>query len=215
MKYIYVIGDSISIQYGPYLERYLRGSIVYRRKTEEDALALALDPPQGANGGDSTMVLQFVRAKAEAGGFGADWVLLNCGLWDLRTEPSDLVDPRLGRKQVPLDLYRRNLQEILATVTKAGAQPLWVRTTPCDETVHNRRESGFWRFAADCVAYNEAADAVMRAGGVPILDLYTFTGNLGDGEDLYIDHVHFQEPIREKQAAFIAGWLAAWVEGGR
>jgi len=41
---------------------------------------------------------------------------------------------------------------------------------------------------------------------VPVIDLNTFTLNLG--ADLYCDHVHYHEPIREKQAAFIAGWLA-------
>lgn len=215
MKRIYVIGDSISIQYGPYLQRYLRGKMAYARKTAEDAAALDPDPPQGANGGDSEMVRAFVEAKAAAGGLDVDWVLLNCGLWDLRTTPSDLPDPRQGQKQVPLDQYRTNLLAILDAVKRTGAQPIWVRTTPCDEAVHNTRESGFWRFAADCVAYNEAADAVMQANAVPTIDLYTFTLNLGDGSDLFLDHVHFHEHVREKQAAFIAGWLTAWAEAGR
>lgn len=212
MKRIYVIGDSISIQYGPYLQRYLRGKMAYARKTAEDAAALNLDPPQGANGGDSAMVRAFIDAKAEAGGFDADWVLLNCGLWDLRTTPSDRPDPRTGAKQVPLDRYRANLQAILDGVRRTGAQPIWIRTTPCDEAVHNTREFGFWRFATDCVAYNEAADAIMAENGVPMIDLYTFTRNLGDSQELYADHVHFREPIREKQGAFIAGWLTGWEE---
>ncbi len=81
-----------------------------------------------------------------------------------------------------------------------------MRTTPCDEQVHNTRSMQFHRYAADCAAYNAVADHIMVEAGVPVIDLYTFTCNLGP--DLYCDHVHFPVPIREKQAAFLAGWLA-------
>lgn len=202
MKRVYVIGDSISMQYGPYLEAYLQGKMACGRKTEAEATALDLDPPQGANGGDSSMVLTFVRAKASALGFAADVVLLNCGLWDLRT------DPQTGAKQVPLRHYEANLAEIVGVLEAQGVSPVWVRTTPCDEAVHNRLGSTIHRFAADAIAYNDVADGVMAAHGVPSIDLHTFTQNLGG--DLYYDHVHFHEHVREKQAAYIAGWLAAW-----
>ena len=202
MKRIYVIGDSISMGYGPYLETYLQGKMSYSRKSEAEAIALDLDPPQGANGGDSSMALAFMKAKAAAMGFDTDWLLLNCGLWDLST------DPETGAKQVPRDQYRVHVRERLAIVREQGIRPIWVRTTPCDEAVHNKVESGFHRFAADAVAYNQAADVIMKVHGVPTIDLYTFTLNLG--EDLYCDHVHFHEHIRKKQGAFIAGWLTAW-----
>jgi len=63
----------------------------------------------------------------------------------------------------------------------------------------------FHRFAADCERYNAVADEIMTEAGRPIIDLHTFTRNLG--RDLYCDHVHFHESIRRQQAAFIAGWL--------
>ena len=71
----------------------------------------------------------------------------------------------------------------------------------------------FHRFVADCLAYNDAADRVMAEAGVPSIDLFTFTRNLGP--DLYCDHVHFVEPIREKQAAFIAGWVNGYGANGK
>lgn len=206
MKRLYVIGDSISRHYDPYLAQYLKGTMIYARKTAEEAAALALDPPQGANGGDSAMALAFLEAKLASGGVDADLLLLNCGLWDMRT------DPQTGKKQIALDQYRANLYALVALIQGAGPELVWVRTTPVDERVHNTRESGFYRFAADCDAYNEAADEVMRAQSVPILDLHTFTCALGD--DLYVDHVHFHEHVRQKQGAFIAGWLTAWCELG-
>jgi lysophospholipase L1-like esterase len=202
---VYVIGDSISIQYGPYLQRYLQGVMGYARKEGEEEALLNLDNPQGANGGDSGMVLAFLQAIAAAGGIVADVVLVNCGLHDIKT------DPQTGAKQVSLERYQENLRGIIQVVAGMGRAMVWVRTTPCDERVHNHAGMAFHRFAADCARYNDAADRIMIEAGVPRIDLHTFTANLGP--DLYCDHVHFIEPVREKQAAFIAGWPAEWKEG--
>ena len=202
MNTVYVVGDSISLHYGPYLKQYLAGIAHYARKEAEEAAALHLDPPQDANGGDSSMVRAFLSAKERTGGIRADLVLVNCGLHDIKT------DPQTGARQVPLDAYRRNLQEIVAALRRMAVQPVWVRTTPCDEKVHNRPGIPFFRFSADVIRYNEAADEVMSDARVPSIDLYTFTANLGG--DLFCDHVHFRENVRERQAAFIAGWIAAW-----
>ena len=202
MKRVYVVGDSISIQYGPYLGRHLAGVMAYARKEGEEEARLNLGRPQGANGGDSSMVLAFLRACQKTGGLEADVLLLNCGLHDIKT------DPATGLRQVPLAEYRANLQQIVALVRRMGVELVWVRTTPCDEAVHNRPGMAFHRFAADAEAYNAAADEIMAAAGVETIDLHTFTRNLGP--DLYVDHVHFHEHVREKQAAYLAGWLEYW-----
>ncbi|MCD8482306.1 MAG: SGNH/GDSL hydrolase family protein [Verrucomicrobia bacterium] len=199
---IYVLGDSISIQYGPYLEAYLRPKIAYSRKEGEEEALLNLDNPQGANGGDSRMVLSFLQSKASMGGVDADLMLLNCGLHDIKRKPGET------QRQVPIEEYRSNLASIVKLVASMKPKLVWIRTTPCDEAVHNNPYIAFHRFAADCEAYNEVADAVMSAAQVPIIDLHTFTLNLGT--DIYGDHVHFKEPVRAQQAAFIAGWLAGY-----
>lgn len=204
---IYIIGDSISIQYGPHLEGYLKGVMAYSRKEGVDEALLNLDKPQGANGGDSSMVLAYLKERRRTGGIDADLLLVNCGLHDIKT------DPATGAKQVPLDQYERNLSAILETVEAMRPRFVWIRTTPCDEAVHNRRPGmSFHRFAADCAAYNATADRIMRDAGVPSIDLHTFTRNLAP--DLYCDHVHFNDAVREKQAAFIAGWLQAFAVAG-
>lgn len=207
MQHIYVVGDSISMHYGPFLARDLQGVMTYARKTEAEEAALKLDPPHTANGLDSDRVRAFLHARAEAGGLDADLLLVNCGLHDIKT------DPATGVKPVPLNRYRDNLRALVALAAPLGVTLVWMRTTPCDEAVHNRADMAFHRFAADVVAYNRAADAIMVELGVPEIDLYTLTQNLGlRGEALYADHVHFPEHVREKQAAFIAGWLAAWAQ---
>jgi hypothetical protein len=202
MRFCY-FGDSISVHYGTYLESYLRGTAAGSRK-EGGAEALAdLDNPQGANTGDSSMLLACLKNKAESGGIESDLLLFNCGLHDIKT------DPATGAKQVPLPLYRDNLKAILGVLASMQPKPVWIRTTPCDEAVHNHAGSTFLRFAADGMIYNQAADQVMAEAGIPAIDLYAFTLNLGP--DIYCDHVHFHEHIREKQAAYIAGWLGAFV----
>jgi hypothetical protein len=40
---------------------------------------------------------------------------------------------------------------------------------------------------------------------VPVIDLYSFAENLGS--DRYIDHVHYREPVRALQAAYIVGCI--------
>lgn len=86
---------------------------------------------------------------------------------------------------------------------------VWIRTTPCDESVHNRPDMKFYRFAADCEAYNAEADQLIKESYILIIDLRTFTQNLSP--NLYCDYVHFHEHIRQSQAAFIAGWLSATI----
>jgi len=204
MKKVYVIGDSISIQYGPYLERYLKGVMVYSRKEGVEKALQNLDIVLRANGGDSSNVLAFLEYKLSSGGIDADILLLNCGLHDIKT------DPATGKKQVQIEKYRENLNKIVETIRNLKIEPVWIRTTPCDEKVHNKKNNSFYRFSADCNEYNAAADEIMRNKEVPVIDLYTFTINIGP--DLYCDHVHFHEHIREKQGAFIAGWLSSRLE---
>ena len=40
---LFLIGDSISIQYGPYLEKYLEGTVVYERKQDDGQADKARD----------------------------------------------------------------------------------------------------------------------------------------------------------------------------
>jgi len=198
---LFVIGDSISMHYGPQLERLVAGRFVYGRKGgAEDVEADADDPVLGANGGDSHRVLAYLRHRRERGDFAPDRLLLNCGLHDLKL-PADG-----DLHQVPLADYRANLVAILAEVP-AATRVVWVRTTPVDEAVHAAKKS-FRRLEADVEAYNAVADEVMAAADVPRIDLHAFSRALGR-EVLAEDGVHFAESARPLQAAYIAGALDA------
>ena len=198
MQTVFVLGDSISVHYGPHLKKMLDGRFGYDRKRGLAQALADLDRPVGANGGDSRQVLEFLREQSQRG-VEYDILLLNCGLHDLRTAPET------GEKQVPIEEYRRNLRSILGVAREMGVRTVWVRTTPIDDERHNGRGVGFKRYDRDVVLYNEVADAVMAEYGVPGIDLYTFTKGLGN--DVYSDHAHFTEAVRALQAAFTAGHL--------
>ena len=199
---VFVVGDSISMHYGPYLERFGAGVFRYARKSGEEGF-LDLDRPSGANGGDSSMVVDYLERATAGSGLPADYSLVNCGLHDIKT------DPESGRRQVEPDEYEANLERI-ATLFAAGGAPVlvWIRTTPVVDEVHNARVGDFRRHESDVERYNAIADRVMGDRGVPTIDLHGFTTNLGDPTSRYVDHVHFTDRVRELQAAYIAGFLA-------
>lgn len=200
---LYVIGDSISIHYGPYLEQFLKGFFRYARKTGSEKGVANLDIPEGANGGDSGMVASFLSLLVKNPAFQPDVLLVNCGLHDIKR------DLEAKKIQVPLPVYKENLKKIVRIAKKLPTTLVWVRTTHVNPK-HNEISDLFERHDKDCRAYNAAADAIMKTAKVPVVDLNAFTRNLGKDETLFCDHVHFNEAVRERQAAFLTGWLSTW-----
>lgn len=88
-----------------------------------------------------------------------------------------------------------------------------MRTTAVEDERHNSRSKAFKRYARDLDAYNAIADDVMHRHGVGIIDLYTFTRSLGS--EHFTDHVHYDEPAMQLQAAYIAGCLQAYLPTGK
>jgi len=199
MKSVFVLGDSISIHYGPYLEEDLRGVFRYNRKRDDAGLS-DLGVPSGANGGDSRMVLEYLKAKREDSSFRPDILLVNCGLHDIKR---DLEKNKA--LQVAPEQYRENLEGIHLISGEIGAKLIWVRTTPVVDEIHNSHSRQFHRYEKDLATYNEIADSVFDCHGIPIVDLHHFTKNLG--QEVFIDHVHYDHKTRALQAAFIAGFL--------
>lgn len=190
---VFVLGDSISVHYGPYLEKAVHGEFTYDRKRGPEG---SMDDPVGANGGDSRMVLAYLRERRAKGGVPADWILFNCGLHDLR------VNPGQSGHQVTLAEFRQNLGEILDDIEAMKLRPIWMRITPVIDEIHNARTDLFCRYAADVEAYNRIADEVMEDRKVAVIDLHSFSEKWGEGA--FIDHVHYDHEVRRKQAEFLA-----------
>lgn len=199
---VFLIGDSISIQYGPYLEKYLEGTIDLSRKQDDGQAAKNLDVPVGANGGDSRMVLEYLKKKLKEPGFAPDYLLLNCGLHDIKHNTPD------EKIQVAEEEYRKNLQEIIQLVGEKKIRIIWMRTTPVVDSIHNKSK-GIKRYATDVATYNQIADNIFSRKKIPMIDLFTFTQKLGNEQ--FIDHVHYNESTRSLQAAYIAGFLQDYI----
>jgi len=193
---LHVIGDSISIHYGPHLQTMLTGVVTYSRKTAPDG---SLDDTGAANGGDSALVLDYLRALQPERPF--DILLINCGLHDIKRAVTTHT------VQVPLDQYEANLREILVEAQRLAARTIWVRTTPVIDERHNRLNMTLQRFETDVETYNATADRIILEHSIAAIDLFTFTRNLGP--DVYVDHVHFTPEVRAQQAAFIVGHIFA------
>ena len=198
---VYVVGDSISLQYGPYLKQMLEPEYVYSRKSGEEEALRNLDVPMGANGGDSAMVRDFLESLAASGNFHADYLLINCGLHDIKT------DPATGARQVGEESYRANLELIVNIARGLSSHLVWIETTPVDDALHAKRGCGFERFESDRQRYGIIAEEVMAKAGLPVVHLGRFTEKLGTGKDIFSDGVHFTPHVQQQQAAYIAGYL--------
>lgn len=197
---VFVIGDSISIHYGPYLDQALKGFFDYDRKGDQGESMKNLDIPVGANGGDSKMVLDYLRTLQMDTSFQTDYLMVNCGLHDIKRKSPE------SNPQVELTAYKNNLMEIIAISQEMKVKLIWVNSTPVVDTIHNTYVP-FFRYNQDVLAYNQAGDSLMREAAIPVIDLYAFTIKFIPGA--YMDHVHFKEEIRKQQADFIAGNLIA------
>lgn len=220
---LFILGDSISIQYGSFLEQMLAGRYFCDRKGSEllsaqgaeggqenilGRLAAMDSSRQEINGGDSCTVLAYLLGKSASKPPTWTVLLLNCGLHDIR------IDPEVGARQVDPEIYAENLTKILPLAARLSRFIVWVRTTPVVDTRHQRLNQDYYRFNADVERYNQIADAIMDQLAIPKIDLYRFTYRLSSSfeslDALYSDHVHFVEPVQRLQAAYLAGWLEAY-----
>lgn len=200
MPKIFLIGDSISIHYSPYLEKFFENHAIFDRKKDDGQVEKNLDIPVGANGGDSRMVLKYLQAKLNNPDFNPDYLILNCGLHDIKRNPHN------NKIHVDENEYKENLSKILQLLQKQNIQMIWIRTTPVVDSIHNKKSTSFYRYNSDVIRYNEIADEIFNMHKIPIIDLYNFTCQLGTEQ--YVDHVHFNETTRSLQAAYIAGFVS-------
>lgn len=206
-KTLFVIGDSISLDYGPHLEAALPQGIAYTRKEGQEEAYVNLDIPRGANGGDSGMVKDYLTYIKAADIFHCDLMLSNCGLHDIKT------DPETGARQVSPADYRKNLEAIVELAEELSEKLVWVRTTPVDDAMHVQRKADFGRVHADVQQYNQIADFIMTSHHVPVIPLDEFTQGLTKEMEIYRDGVHFSKPAQERQGVFLAGEVLKLLAG--
>lgn len=198
---IFLIGDSISIQYYPYLKEYVKGYAIIDRKEDDGKALKNLEVPMGANGGDSKMVLNYLKLKLKEPNFKPDYLLLNCGLHDIKH------DIKTDTIQISESEYRSNLTEIFRLLKRKKIKPIWINTTWVDDSIHNTKSKAFKRYNTDVLRYNQIADEVCKKGNIPIIDLYSFSKNMGP--DKFKDHVHYVQEAQKAQAKYIADFIVS------
>jgi lysophospholipase L1-like esterase len=141
---VLLIGDSISIGYTLPARELLKGKVNVHRIP--------------VNGGPTSNGLKHV--KEWLGTEKWDVIHFNWGLHDLK-----YMDD--GKHQVPIEGYETNLKQLVETLKQTGAKLIWASTTPVPPSdVKPKRNND------DVVAYNAAAQKIMKSNGVAIDDLY-------------------------------------------
>ncbi len=198
------LGDSISIHYLPFLVPMLAADVRVDIRRVDDATLQNLDRPEGANSGDSCMLLAYLETKyASPASFShasqprPGYLCFNCGLHDIKRAKET------GQLQVSPERYRHNLTAIVNLIRANGISPIWITTTSVDDAQHNTRNLAFDRHCADLENYAAIAREIMLEHSVPVIDLNAFTASLG-GRGLYEDHVHYTPAVRQRQAQWLA-----------
>ncbi len=206
MRHLFGMGDSISHGYHPYLEKLLPPDIAYTRQSGEPGDP---DNPTGhsANSGNSSMVLDYLTRRLQEQDFQPDYLLLNCGLHDLRQ------DIHTKAFAIPPEQYRTNLMAICDALERRQIGLIWINTTPVDDETHRKHMQEFQRRDENVLRYNQIAEDVVSDFAALTIDLYAFTHIVGAiGVTLYADHVHFEKEVSRLQAAYIAGMLTAFFD---
>lgn len=144
---VLIIGDSISLGYTPYVQKYFRGTVVVRHhRGNAGPTARGLEEIEKWLGRKKWAVIHF-----------------NWGLWDMYGWKHEEHD------QSP-EAYERNLETLVARLGKTGAILIWGTTTPASPEAEE--ESGLLIDPKREAQYREAALRVMKKHGVKINDLY-------------------------------------------
>ena len=137
------------------------------------------------NGGTSSNVLAHLPEWVISRN--PDFVHLNCGLHDIKRDFGS------ENNNVPIQEYRKNVEQILRTIKqKTKTEVIWATTTPVNEQWHHETK-GFDRFEADVDAYNREATQIAQKLGVRINNLYEVVMKSGRDRLLTKDGVHFTE----------------------
>lgn len=177
---VLILGDSISIGYTPFVQKTLAEEITVLRPMRGEKAENCSSTTAGVANIDRWLAID-----------GGKWDVIhfNWGLHDLKhvkadgTTASDQAgDPPLNAVEV----YEKNLREIVAKLKATGAKLIFATTTPVpDESMKVYRKN------SNVILYNEAALRVMKDNGIAVNDLYAFA--LPQLKDIQIQpaNVHF------------------------
>jgi len=145
---VLLIGDSISIDYTVAVRELLKGVANVHHIPE--------------NGASTREGLAKLEGWLGAGTW--DVIHFNWGLHDLARRQAGKLDI-VGPQSVPVELYEKNLRELVARLERTGAKLVFATTTPIPKGAPGR-------FTGNDLAYNTTARRVMAEAHVAMNDLH-------------------------------------------
>ncbi len=149
---VIIIGDSISSGYTPAVKRMLHDKAYIHR-------------PRGNH-----QLTTFALKNYDKWIAGKDWDVIhfNWGLHDVKyiDEMGQRIEPAMGKIQITIEQYQKNLQQLVIKLKETGAQLIFATTTPVPP-------GAFGRIAGDAARYNTVAIKIMKNQNITVNDLYT------------------------------------------
>jgi hypothetical protein len=162
-KRLLILGDSISMGYTPFVKKLLADEMVVHRPMRGEKME---------NCSGTTYGVANIDRWLQIDGGRWDVIHFNWGLHDLKHMKVDgktASDQAADPPQAAVEVYERQLREIVKKLKATGARLVFAATTPVpDEPMK------VYRSNADVLRYNEAAFKVMKEEGVAVNDLYAF-----------------------------------------
>jgi hypothetical protein len=129
--------------------------------------------PSGFQRGSRSLAHDYLPPSSGGGGAAeAKWDVIhfNWGVWDMAyrdPKPGDRwhSNKHTGKLTTPLDVFDKNLRELVAKMKQTGATLVWGSITPMHKDIISR-------FEEDPPRYNAVAEKIMKENGVRINDLY-------------------------------------------
>lgn len=162
-KRVLILGDSISIGYTPVVQKMLADEMTVLRPMAKNGRA--------ENCSGTTSGVANIDRWLQIDGGKWDVIHFNWGLHDLKHMKADgktTSDLATDPPQATVEVYEKQLREIVAKLKATGAKLVFAATTPVpDEPMK------VYRANADVIRYNEAALRVMKDNDIAVNDLYT------------------------------------------
>jgi hypothetical protein len=189
-KRLLILGDSISMGYTPIVKKLLADEMVVHRPMRGEKME---------NCSGTTYGVENIDRWLQIDGGKWDVIHFNWGLHDLKHMKADgktASDQAGDPPQASVEVYERQLREIVKKLKATGAKLVFAATTPVpDEPMK------VYRSNSDVLRYNEGAFKVMQEEGVAVNDLYSFARARMKELQIQPANVHFTPAGSEALAA--------------
>ena len=164
-KRVLILGDSISIGYTPVVQKMLADEMIVLRPMRNEK-------PENCSG--TTAGVANIDRWLQIDGGKWDVIHFNWGLHDLKhvkpgTNGATTSELATDPPQATVEVYEKQLREIVAKLKATGAKLVFATTTPVPDGAMK-----VYRTNADAIRYNEAALRVMKDNDIAVNDLYSF-----------------------------------------